>query len=133
MKYMKKYWYKYRLRGFSLGCQPKDFVEVDHEHGKWGAVAYNRPLTDKEISDHELNDMNRKPNRLKELAKDLVSIQDKLSKENLFEWDKDELGKEADRIRDKVLAEGHSVDSFVQYMREYKNVSFDGYREWINS
>lgn len=55
MKCMKKYWYEYRLRGFSLGCQPKDFVDVDNAHGKWGAVAYNRELTDEEVNEYELN------------------------------------------------------------------------------
>lgn len=48
------YWYEYRLRGFSLGCQPRDFVDVNHEHGKWGAVAYSRELTDEEVDRYEL-------------------------------------------------------------------------------
>lgn len=48
------YWYEYRLRGFSLGCQPPNHIEVNHNIGRFGAIAYNRPLTDKEIYQYEL-------------------------------------------------------------------------------
>ncbi len=51
----KRYWYEYRLRGFSLGCQPKGFVETDSSLGRHGAVAYDRPLTKQEIDEYELN------------------------------------------------------------------------------
>ncbi|HDR8453906.1 TPA: hypothetical protein QC364_000696 [Bacillus cereus] len=51
---MKKYWYEYRLRGLSLGAQPKGFVDSDDTYGRFGAVAYDRPLTEKEVSDYEL-------------------------------------------------------------------------------
>ena len=52
--------YKYgmRLRGFSIGCQPKDgFVErLDDETGKYHDILlYDRPLTKKELSDYELD------------------------------------------------------------------------------
>lgn len=49
------YWYTYRLRGFSLGCQPKDFAWQDSSIGKFGAIIYERELTKKEISDYELD------------------------------------------------------------------------------
>jgi hypothetical protein len=48
------YWYEYRLRGFSLGCQPRGHVEVNHSVGRFGAIAYDRPLTETEINDYEL-------------------------------------------------------------------------------
>ncbi|MBK1611691.1 hypothetical protein JCR31_28015 [Bacillus cereus] len=48
------HWYEFRLRGLSLGAQPKDFVDVNHEHGRFGAVAYNRELTEEEIERYEL-------------------------------------------------------------------------------
>ena len=51
----KYYWYEYRLRGYSLGCQPKGVVMVDHDHGKYGAIAYKEPLTQKQIDEYELN------------------------------------------------------------------------------
>ena len=52
---MKLYWYTYRLRGFSIGCQPKDFKQIDYNYkGKFEAVAYDRELTDEEISEYEL-------------------------------------------------------------------------------
>ena len=49
-----RHWYKYRLRGFSLGCQPKDFVAHDVQIGKFGAVAYERELMEEEIQAYEL-------------------------------------------------------------------------------
>lgn len=49
------YWYTYRLRGFSLGCQPKDFAWQDSSIGKFGAIIYERELTKREISDYELD------------------------------------------------------------------------------
>lgn len=52
---MDKYWYEYRLRGFSMGCQPKGSIDQDPDYGKWGAVAYDRLLTDDEIEEYELN------------------------------------------------------------------------------
>lgn len=57
---MKVYWYELVYRGISPGAFPrKDFVANEHSHvnykGKnFGAVAYSRPLTEKEIADYEL-------------------------------------------------------------------------------
>ena len=48
------YWYEYLYRGFSPGCQPKGHIEVDHSKGKFGIIAYDRELTDKEIQNYEL-------------------------------------------------------------------------------
>jgi hypothetical protein len=48
------YWYAYTLRGFSLGCQPSNHVTHNDNVGKHGIVAYNRPLTNKELSSYEL-------------------------------------------------------------------------------
>jgi hypothetical protein len=42
-------WYKYKFRGLSIGCQPDDFVSHDVQIGKFGAVAYDRELTEEEI------------------------------------------------------------------------------------
>lgn len=55
-----KYWYEYRLRGLSLGCQPKGFVDSDEDWGKFGAIAYDRPLTEQELVDYELTPINSK-------------------------------------------------------------------------
>jgi hypothetical protein len=49
-----RHWYTYRLRGFSLGCQPDDFVSYDRLIGKHGAVAYERELTEEELDQYEL-------------------------------------------------------------------------------
>lgn len=53
-----KYLYGMRLRGFSLGCQPKEgFVErIDDDTGKYHDIlAYSRELSDKELQDYELD------------------------------------------------------------------------------
>ena len=52
---MGKYWYEYRLRGCSPGCQPRGFVDTEDSYGRFGAVAYDRELTDNEIQNYELN------------------------------------------------------------------------------
>lgn len=49
-----KHWYELLYRGISPGCQPRDFVDKDHNKGKWGIVAYDRELTDKELSMYEM-------------------------------------------------------------------------------
>ncbi len=50
--------YGMRLRGFSIGCQPKEgFVErVDDPDGKyWDIIVYDRPLTDIELDAYDLD------------------------------------------------------------------------------
>ncbi|MFJ8528382.1 hypothetical protein [Bacillus sp. NPDC094106] len=53
----KLYWYAYRLRGCAPGCQPKGFVDRNDAYGKFGSIAYDRPLTEQEISDYELDEI----------------------------------------------------------------------------
>lgn len=48
------YTYVYRLRGFSLGCQPKGFISHNDKEGRHGSVSYDRALTKKEMDDYEL-------------------------------------------------------------------------------
>jgi hypothetical protein len=48
------YWYSYRLRGFSLGCQPKGHIKQDPTIGRHGIIAYDRQLTDTELEEYEL-------------------------------------------------------------------------------
>lgn len=52
--------YKYgmRLRGFSIGCQPKDgFIrrEDDQTGRYWDIIIYDRPLTDDETKHYSLD------------------------------------------------------------------------------
>lgn len=51
----KLFWYEYKYRGFSPFCQPKGHIEVDNSKGKFGIIAYDRPLTEKELYNYELN------------------------------------------------------------------------------
>ena len=53
-----EYRYGMRLRGFSPGCQPKEgFIErQDDTTGKYHDIlVYDRPLSDKELADYELD------------------------------------------------------------------------------
>jgi hypothetical protein len=55
---MKTYTYGMRLRGFSIGCQPKEgFVERrdDISGLYYDVIVYNRKLTNKELDDYELD------------------------------------------------------------------------------
>lgn len=50
--------YGMRLRGFSIGCQPKDgFIrrEDDQTGRYWDIIIYDRPLTDDETSHYSLD------------------------------------------------------------------------------
>lgn len=52
--------YGMRLRGFSPGCQPKGVIrrEDDPDGKYWDVIVYERELTEKEIRDYELEDLN---------------------------------------------------------------------------
>ena len=55
----KKELYKYgmRLRGFSIGCQPKDgfYERIDDPTGRYyDILVYDRMLTGDEVADYEL-------------------------------------------------------------------------------
>ncbi|MNH75572.1 hypothetical protein D3C73_278160 [compost metagenome] len=49
------YWYEMRLRPVSIGCQPSDFVKVEHNKGNHGIVAYDRPLKENELIDYDMS------------------------------------------------------------------------------
>ena len=52
------YSYGMRLRGFSIGCQPMKglLFTADDESGRYyDLLVYDRKLTDKELSDYELD------------------------------------------------------------------------------
>lgn len=56
---MSEYKYGMRLRGFSPGAQPKEgFMERQDGTGRyWDILVYNRPLTEQELADYELDDL----------------------------------------------------------------------------
>ena len=51
---MELHWYALKLRGISPGCQPSGFVEKDFMHGKFGAVAYEKPLSEEDVEAYDL-------------------------------------------------------------------------------
>lgn len=55
-----EYRYGMRMRGFSIGCQPKKgFVrrEDDPSDKYYDIIVYDRPLTDEEVSGYELDEV----------------------------------------------------------------------------
>ena len=54
------YWYELRLRPFSIGCQPKGHIEVNHNLGRWGIVAYKEPLNESDLYNYDLSPYNFK-------------------------------------------------------------------------
>lgn len=54
------YRYGMRLRGFSLGCQPKGVIsrEDDPTGRYYDILTYDRELTPKELEDYELDSLN---------------------------------------------------------------------------
>ena len=64
---MKLYKYGMKLRGFSIGCQPKQgFVErQDDNTGEYyDIIVYDRKLTDEEITKFELVDLNEQEDEM---------------------------------------------------------------------
>ena len=54
-----EYKYGMRLRGFSIACQPKGVIRVEDGGRKYhDIIVYNRQLSEKEISEYELDDLN---------------------------------------------------------------------------
>ena len=51
-----KYIYGMLYRGFSIGCQPMDGLigHLDGNKRYFDILVYNRPLTDKELNDYEI-------------------------------------------------------------------------------
>ncbi|WJJ55388.1 hypothetical protein QB910_000144 [Dabrowskivirus KKP3916] len=52
------YWYEMRLRGVAPGCQPRGFVEVDHNKGRHGIIGYSRKLSNEELAEYEMTEWN---------------------------------------------------------------------------
>lgn len=58
-----EYRYGMRMRGFSIGCQPKKGLvrrEDDSSDKYYDILVYDRPLTDGEVSDYELDEIKEK-------------------------------------------------------------------------
>ncbi|WP_151035728.1 hypothetical protein [Bacillus wiedmannii] len=72
-------------------------------------------------------------NELKKLAKEAVWYQDELDKERLHGWERESVKEQYDKHFMKVIKGGYSVELFIQYMNEYRNVSVADYKDWINS
>ena len=59
-RYRTEYRYGMRLRGFSIGCQPKhglDHAEDDPTGKYYNILVYSRPLSEQEMKDYELDEL----------------------------------------------------------------------------
>lgn len=71
------HWYELLFRGISPGCYPRaGFVTSEHDHVNkrgftFGAVAYDRELSDKEVYDYELRKIDA-PRELEEWELSIV-------------------------------------------------------------
>ena len=51
-----EYRYGMRLRGFSIGCQPKGVIRCEDGGQKyWDIIVYDRELTDEEVRHYSLD------------------------------------------------------------------------------
>lgn len=50
------FWYEMLHRPVGIGCQPKGFVATDDTLGNYGLVAYDRKLTEEELSEYEMKE-----------------------------------------------------------------------------
>ena len=100
------YRYGMRLRGYSIGCQPEDvkIVETDSTGRYYDILTYNRELTDKEIKEYELDDLNL-----------IDRIQDALFINNTYQT----LDREAYELKKKY------EELFKQCEEEYEDYSVD--------
>ena len=75
---MKEYKYGMRLRGFSPGCQPKEgFLrrEDDNMGDYYDIIVYDRRLTERDLHDYELDDLNLKTFRVTyEIVLDIKAV-----------------------------------------------------------
>lgn len=54
-----KFKYTYKTRGFSIGCQLKNFVEIKQKEHKIETIFYDRELTEKEIKNKYRRSLSR--------------------------------------------------------------------------
>ena len=79
------YKYTYKSRGFSIGCQPKDFEKATQENERFETIYYNRKLTDEEISEYELIDLNNQEENKMKLKDLLATTTDYISVNEMYE------------------------------------------------
>jgi hypothetical protein len=78
--------------------------------------------------------MEKKNNRMKEIAKMFVWIEDSLDNEKIREWEEEELKEEANKLRMEIFNNPslmNQLDYLDQYKREYRKVTIAEYQKWI--
>lgn len=66
---------------------------------------------------------------LRNLAKEMVWIQEELKKDSLYEEERDNCKEESYRISKVVVTKGYSVELFMRYIEDYKNMTYSEYRK----
>lgn len=106
---MREYYYGMRLRGYAPLCQPKEgLVRIENDPNKkyYNILGYNRKLTDKEVSDFELDYLPKNSYRITyEVVFDIYYVDSE---------------DEAKEIAEEMLAEGdfESVPIKIEKMEE---------------
>lgn len=107
------YRYGMRLRGFSIGCQPKGVVsrEDDPTGRYYDILVYDRVLTAKELEDYELDDLNEKGADMKYYIVDCISGYHDEDDEPFTSLK--EARAERDAMNRQAVKEGHRPDFWL--------------------
>lgn len=66
------YWYEMTAHSISPGAQPDGFMEWDEDKGKYGVVAYEKALTEKEMTMFQMKEWNEEKEQTKAKLKEKV-------------------------------------------------------------
>ena len=70
------YNYGMKLRGFSIGCQPKDVIEWKDtdkaETGFYSIITYDRELTPEEVANYDLVSLQEKKRICSECGREMI-------------------------------------------------------------
>lgn len=66
------YWYEMTAHPISPGAQPDGFMEWDEDKGKYGVVAYEKALTEKEMTMFQMKEWNEEKEQTKAKLKEKV-------------------------------------------------------------
>lgn len=69
------HWYEMTSRPISPGAQPDGFIEWDEEKGKYGVVAYEKALTEKEMAMFQMKEWNEEKEQTKAKLKEKVGLE----------------------------------------------------------
>lgn len=67
-----------------------------------------------------------------DLAKQYVMLDSELQKDNLPEYELDEIKEGLEKIRNIILNKGYNIDKFVEYQDLYRKMTIAEYYDFVN-